>query len=79
MSASVPPGSTRTGSAVNGELTLNSTTRPASFTLELADGRVRGVLTVVQSDFGITPYKGLMGALKVRDEVEIALDVALPT
>jgi hypothetical protein len=33
---------------------------------------------VVQSEWGITPYKGLMGALKVRDELEVVLDVRLP-
>jgi hypothetical protein len=33
---------------------------------------------VTQSDWGIKPYRGLMGALKVRDTVEIDIDVALP-
>lgn len=32
---------------------------------------------LTQSAFGITPYKALMGALKVRDEVEIVLDIKL--
>jgi hypothetical protein len=65
--------------SVAGDLTLADTTRPASFDLELADdGRLRGTLSVTQSEWGITPYHGLMGALKVRDEVDIVLDVALP-
>lgn len=64
--------------AVTGELTLAGTTRPASFILSLADdGRLTGTLSVVQSDWGIKPYRGLMGALKVRDAVEVVLDVAL--
>lgn len=65
---------------VRGELTLAGTTRPASFELVLsADGRLRGTLPVTQSEWGITPYRGLLGALKVRDTVEVVLDVALPS
>ncbi len=62
-----------------GDLTLAETTRPASFDLDLSDdGRLRGKLSVTQSEWGIKPYRGLMGALKVRDAVDIVLDVALP-
>ncbi len=62
-----------------GELTLAENTRPASFDLDLSDdGRLRGTLSVTQSEWGIKPYRGLMGALKVRDAVDIVLDVALP-
>jgi hypothetical protein len=43
-----------------------------------SDGRVTGTLPVTQSDWGIKPYRGLMGALKVRDTVEIGIDVQLP-
>lgn len=64
---------------VAGELTLAGTTRAASFDLRLTDaGRLTGTLAVVQSEWGIKPYRGLMGALKVRDAVDIAIDVALP-
>jgi polyisoprenoid-binding protein YceI len=66
------------GSTISGELTIDGTTRPASFTLAVADGRAAGTLIVTQTEFGITPYKALMGALKVRDEVEVVLDIKLP-
>lgn len=63
---------------VRGELELAGVRRPVSFTLDAgADGRVRGTLPVTQSEWGIKPYRGLMGALKVRDTVEVVLDVAL--
>lgn len=39
-----------------------------------ADG-VRGRATVVQSAFGVKPYSGLFGALKVRDEVAVEFTV----
>ena len=46
--------------------------------LDSAGGRVSATIPVTQSEWGIKPYRGLMGALKVRDDVEIVLDVALP-
>lgn len=65
---------------VEGELTLVGETRPASFAVTLAaDGRVTGTIAIVQTAWGIKPYKGLMGALKVRDTIEVVLDVGLPT
>jgi polyisoprenoid-binding protein YceI len=67
------------GLTVRGELELAGTTRPASFELSAtADGRVRGTLPVTQSEWGIKPYRGMMGALKVRDTIEVVLDVPLP-
>jgi polyisoprenoid-binding protein YceI len=64
---------------VRGELELAGTSRPATFQLTAAeDGRVRGTLPVTQSEWGIKPYRGMMGALKVRDTVEVVLDVPLP-
>ncbi len=65
---------------VRGDLDMAGATRPATFELEVAsDGRVSGTLPVTQSEWGIKPYRGLMGALKVRDTIEIVLDVALPS
>jgi polyisoprenoid-binding protein YceI len=67
------------GVTIRGELTVVGSTRPQSFELQLSDdGRLTGTLPLVQSEFGIKPYRGLMGALKVKDAVEIALDVQLP-
>ena len=65
---------------VRGELTIAGTTRPASFELALDEnGRVSGTLPVTQSNWGIKPYRAFMGALKVRDAVDIVLDAALPS
>ncbi len=66
--------------AVRGELTMAGTTRPATFELRLDDrGHVQGTLQVTQSEWGIKPYRAFMGALKVRDTVEVVLDADLPT
>jgi hypothetical protein len=59
---------------VSGELTLIGNTRPCSFDVVLdADGRITATAVVRQSDWGIKPYSTLFGALRVADEVEIAL------
>lgn len=65
---------------VNGELSIAGTTKPASFELKLDEaGRVSGTLPVTQSQWGIKPYRAFMGALKVRDTVDIVLDASLPS
>lgn len=63
------------GPAITGELTIGSVTRPLSFQLAVAGDRMRGAVTIVQTDWDIKPYRGLMGALKVRDAVEVHVDV----
>ena len=64
---------------VSGELRIGGTGRPLSFELSVgADGHVEGTVPVKQSEWGIKPYTGLMGALKVRDDVEVVLDARLP-
>jgi polyisoprenoid-binding protein YceI len=63
---------------VEGELTMAGRTQPVTAQLEVdAQDRVRGTIALRQSDWGIKPYRGLMGALKVRDELEIVVDARL--
>jgi polyisoprenoid-binding protein YceI len=58
---------------VDGELTMGGSTRPLR--VELTEGdRITGTVTLRQSEWGIKPYRGLMGALKVRDDVEVVID-----
>jgi polyisoprenoid-binding protein YceI len=40
-------------------------------------GRYRGTATIRQTDFGITPYSGFFGALKLRDEVTVEFEVSI--
>ena len=64
------------GGAVEGTLTINGRTQPARLQLtEPAPGRYRGTATVAQSAFGIKPYVGFFGALKLRDEVGVEFEV----
>jgi polyisoprenoid-binding protein YceI len=65
--------------SVRGELTIHGQSRPACFELSVgADGHVTGTARLVQSEWGIKPYRGLMGALKVRDSLEVVFDGFLP-
>ena len=67
------------GLSVHGELTLAGATRPLAFDLAVGDdGRLSAVAVVKQSDWGVKPYSALFGALKVVDEVEVAIDAGLP-
>lgn len=64
---------------VDGDLTIAGTKRPMLAGVRVAaDGRATATISLNQSDWGIKPYRGMMGALKVRDELEIVLDVRLP-
>ena len=40
--------------------------------------RAAGEIALRQSDFGIKPYRAPLGVLRVKDEVRIAWDLALP-
>jgi polyisoprenoid-binding protein YceI len=59
---------------VEGELSMAGSTRPLTAQLSVDDGgEVSGTIPLTQSAWGIKPYRGLMGALKVRDEIEVVI------
>jgi YceI-like domain len=63
---------------VEGTLTLWETSRAFRFPVaEPEPGHYRGSAALKQTDFGITPYSGFFGALKLRDEVTIDFDVTI--
>jgi YceI-like domain len=66
------------GGAIEGTLTINGRTQPARLQVaEPRPGRYRGTATVQQTAFGIKPYVGFFGALKLRDEVGVEIEVDL--
>jgi polyisoprenoid-binding protein YceI len=65
---------------VAGELSIAGSARPLSVHLTVEDGgAVRGEVALTQTDWGIKPYRGLMGALKVRDKVDVVIRANLPS
>ncbi len=66
------------GGSVDGTLTIHGADRPLRLAVVHGDAhQYRGTATVTQSAFGIKPYSGMFGTLKVRDEVQIEFDVDL--
>jgi YceI-like domain len=66
------------GGAVEGTLSLNNVQRPARLQVtSSAAGRFRGSTTITQTSFGITPYSGFFGALKLRDELTVEFEVKI--
>lgn len=59
-----------------GELTLHGVTHPLTVDVAPEGDGLRARATVRQKDFGMKPYAALMGALRVRAEVEV--EVTLP-
>ena len=65
--------------SVRGDLAMAGKTRPIGFEVSVdPDGQVSATVPVTQSEWAIKPYRGLMGALRVRDSVEVVLDAHLP-
>jgi polyisoprenoid-binding protein YceI len=63
---------------VEGELALAGATHPVAARVELrSDGTLAAAVPLDQSDWGIRPYRALMGALKVRDRVDVAVETRL--
>ena len=77
-STRVVPAASGSGGVIEGTLTLNG--RSAPVTLQIvspASDRYRGSATIKQTDFGITPYSGFFGALKLRDEIGVEFETDL--
>jgi hypothetical protein len=63
------------GFRVRGDLTLLGATRPLDVELAVGDdGALHASAVVTQSNWGLKPYQTLFGALKVADDVEVAVD-----
>lgn len=64
---------------IEGELELGTERKPLSFSAQVVPpNRIRGSVTIRQTDFGMKPYSAMLGALKVADEVRIELDTTVP-
>jgi hypothetical protein len=60
---------------VRGELEMAGQGHDVDFELDVTpEGGLAGRTTLRQTDWGIEPYSGLFGALKVADEVEVLVE-----
>jgi polyisoprenoid-binding protein YceI len=71
------------GSAPNfnvaGNMTIRGTTRPVNVALTVNGTQVNARTSISQKDFGIKPFSAMMGAIKLRDDVDFELTVDLPS
>ena len=66
------------GGEIEGTVTLGGKAQPVRLQVtEPGPGRYRATATLRQSAFGIKPYSGLFGTLKLSDEVRVELEVDL--
>ena len=66
------------GGTIEGTLTLNGMERSTRLTVtRTGDTTYQATATVVQTAFGIKPYTGFLGALKLRDDVQVEVTVDL--
>ena len=63
---------------VQGELSLAGQTHPVELQVRREAGGLVGHAQIVQSAWGIKPYTGFLGALKLRDAVDVDVHVPLP-
>lgn len=67
-----------TGGVITGTLSLAGRSRPQPLQVsQTAPERYRATTTVRQTEFGIKPYSGFLGALKVSDPVDVEVELDL--
>jgi len=65
---------------VKGDLSIAGKSSPVSIPLSVSeDGTVTGSVRLNTGDFGIKQFSAMMGALKVKTDVEILIEAKLPT
>jgi YceI-like domain len=63
------------GFLVEGDLTLHGRTRRVEVPVRSEGGALRARVTLRQPDFGITPFRALLGALRIQPQVEVEVVV----
>ncbi len=62
-----------------GTMTIVGTSRPVNVAINVNGTTVTAKATISQKDFGIKPFSAMMGAIKLRDDVDFELTVTLPS
>jgi hypothetical protein len=66
------------GFDLDGQLTLHGVPRPLAARLCSQGGRLVTEVTLHQPDFGIRPYRAMLGALRIKSDVRVRIDVPTP-
>jgi polyisoprenoid-binding protein YceI len=66
------------GGVISGTFTLAGAARPLRLEVsQTGPGAYRATTSVAQTAYGIKPYSAFLGALKVRDAVEVEIEIEL--
>ncbi|MHC4308146.1 MAG: YceI family protein [Planctomycetota bacterium] len=65
------------GYHINGDLSLHGVTKSIDFDIDTNGGNLKGMITLLQKDYGIKPFKAMMGTLKIKNEINIGFDLSL--
>ena len=63
------------GYSVTGDLTLHGTTHPLSAETRVVDGKQVAEVELNQPDYGVVPFKAMMGTLKVKPVVRVRVSI----
>jgi polyisoprenoid-binding protein YceI len=63
------------GYAVEGRLSLHGIERIIAFPVRVQDGRATARIGLEQPAFGIRPFSAMLGALRIKARVDVAIDV----
>ena len=70
------------GWSIDGQLTVAGVARPTRIDVDLADAgdmlSLSALVPVVQTEHGVKPYSAMMGALKLRDRVDVRVAATVP-
>ena len=65
------------GYKINGDLSLHGVTKSIDFDIDANGEHIKGMITLLQKDYGIKPFKAMMGTLKIKNEINIDFDLPL--
>ena len=65
------------GYKINGDLSLHGVTKTIDFDIDTNGESLKGMITLLQKDYGIKPFKAMMGTLKIKNEINIGFDLSL--
>ncbi len=65
------------GYKINGDLSLHGVTKTIDVDIDTNGEKLKGMITLLQKDYGIKPFKAMMGTLKIKNEINIGFDLSL--
>ncbi|ODS34741.1 MAG: hypothetical protein SCARUB_00001 [Candidatus Scalindua rubra] len=65
------------GYKINGDLSLHGVTKPIDFDIDTNGENLKGMITLLQKDYGIKPFKAMLGTLKIKNEINVGFDLSL--